>query len=296
MKNKILIDYFGGAHGHFLEYILNALEDDELLNQKPFNDDGTCRFRLYTPNSRRFHADHFSMLYYKNHIENTNDAESPGDCVAIVFEEDHSDWLLYVEVAVLRASHPSEPLGPVEELHIKELKEGTKYVGYNLFRNGVQRYGQTKSGIRQLFLDHFIRDPLNSPPYKIHQVPFLTHKNIIDFKFIWFYNYEQFIKGIEDLAKRFDLTLDGKHHIIKERHEEFIRLNRYATRNSFERCNEIFDNLNTEMSIDLNTIEEAYICKLIEQQTGVTLTKVDDEVFTSTNKLREFINEVSIRH
>jgi hypothetical protein len=284
VTDKVLIDYFGGAHGHFLEYILNAACDDALLNSSPFGEDGTCRYRLYTPNSRRFHADHFSFLYYKKFPERILETEGPGECIAIVFEGDYSDWLLYLEVAFHR--------GP-QSLN-ETVNFNSRMSGFSKLREHVLSNNKNPK-IRKNLADLFLSDPTKTP-YHEHQVPFLTHKHITNFKFSWFYDWQDFISGIELLAKQFDLTLSGKYDIIKERYSTFIELNPYANRNSFHCCNEILNRLDEDYPLHLNLIEEAYLCKMIERKTGVLIDTVDNSVFDTTKNLREFINEISIRY
>lgn len=293
MTNKVLIDYFGGAHGHFLEFMLNALEDKFLLDSYPFNQDGTCRNRIYEPYSRRFHADHFSTGYYKKFDDRTADAESTGDCIAISFEDDYSDWLLYLEVAFLRGRTPGSEIG-----HIDDIATNTKDK-FKSYPAMLALLGDkpTRASIRQFILEYFVRNPATSLYHTVHQVPFLKHKTIFDFKFSWFYNYHSFIDGLTDLANSFNLTLAGKKYRIYELHTEFLRLNKFAERRSLETCDNVLQYLQGKnMALSLNLIEEAYICKRVEELSGTRLEQVDDSVFSSTGNLEKFINEVSIRH
>jgi len=293
MINKVLIDYFGGSHGHFLEFTLNGLEDDRLLSSYPFNEDGTCRNRIYDPYSKRFHADHFSTGYYKKFIDRSADAEDDGDCIAITFADDYSDWLLYLEVAFLRGRRAGLEIGHIDDI-VNNTKD--KFKTYPVILN-LLGDNPTKSSIRRFILEYLVRNPENSLYHRVHQVPFLTHKRIHNFKFSWFYNYTNFITGLTELTKTFNLTLHGKERRIQELHTEFLRLNKFANRRSKEICDNILEYLQgDDISLSLNLIEEAYICKRIEELTGNKLTEVDDSVFTSTGNLKKFINEISIRH
>lgn len=293
MTNKVLIDYFGGSHGHFLEFILNGLEDDALLLTYPFNEDGTCRDRIYEPYSRRFHADHFSTGYYKKFADRTADAEDTGDCITITFEDDYSDWLLYLEVAFLRGQFPGQQIGDIEDI-TNNTKD--KFKSYPVILNLLDD-NPTRSSIRRFILESLVRNPENSLYHRVHQVPFLTHKRIHNFKFSWFYNYTDFIAGLTELTNTFNLTLHGKERRIYELHTEFLRLNKFADRRSKKICDNVMNSLQgDDLKLSLNLIEEAYICKRIEEHTGKKLTEVDDSIFTSTGNLKKFINEISIRH
>ena len=293
MTNKVLIDYFGGSHGHFLEFLLNSLEDNVLLSSYPFNSDGTCRTRIYEPYSKRFHADHFSTGYYKKFTDRTRDAEDGGSCIAIMFEDDYSDWLLYLEVAFLRAQFPGSQIGDIDDI-VNNTKD--KFKSYPIMLN-LLGDDPSKSSIRRFILESLVRNPENSLYHSVHQVPFLTHKQVHNFKFSWFYNYTDLIAGLTELSKLFNLTLVGKERRIQELHTEFLRLNKFANRRSKETCDNILEYLQgDDISLSLNLIEEAYICKRIEELTGNKLGEVDDSVFTSTGNLKKFINEISFRH
>lgn len=303
-SDKVLIDYFGGTHGHFLEFMLNAIDDPTgiLFETLPFNEDGTCRIRSYQPYTKRFHADHYSMEYIKKHTDRSKDANSSGLCIAIMFEPDFSDWLLYLQLLLLRSYSIENSPGGIDNL---EQNTYTKLKFFPKFREKLVRLSNgtfnkntpncDRKIIRKAFLDHFIRDPANSLAHQIHRVPALTHKTLIYFQFSWFYDYEKFLCGLKKIAEKTKLTLTGKEAKIKKMHDMFLTLNVYAKCNSYQMCNEIFNTLyETEKVLKLNIIEEAYICKLVEDLTKKEVGLVNDELFYSTVGIRELIDAVSV--
>lgn len=297
---KILIDYFGGAHGHFLEYILNSLDSDsdELLDSDPWSksDLGTCRHRIYEPWSLRFCADHYSTEYYKKFDNRIVDVDNAKDYIIISFQKDFSDWMLFLEVQFYRAHPWGTSPGLIEDIYIDTEKKLSKTNYYKNFldklkTNYKQRDGIEKWSLRMLFLDEFMRDPEKTPMFQLHVLPWFKEKNLYEFEFTSFYNTDSFMAKITEFSKIFNLLLnEDRVEKIKNKHKLFLSKNPYATRNSYERCKTILNGLDTDLEINnLNLLEESFLCKEIEKLTNTRFYSEENSFFSSTKEIRRYI-------
>jgi hypothetical protein len=298
---KVLIDFQGGTHGHFLESVLNGLdsESDELINDSPFrmSDHGTCRNKIYPPWSLRFCSDHFyETERLKKHQAMIDSAEH---CISIKLQPDHRDILLYLRVALARSLPPEWPQpGPFDQLHVDfyHKTSSTKMLGWRRYLDlaGIE-ISQQQPNIEICVLRNLLKDYILSfdGPLCKHfetRIPYYQNKTQHVFMFSWFYNPEQFLNGLAGLSAQFDLKFAQRKSRVQELHQEFLRLNGFANDRSYQRCQAVIDNLESKNKMpDLDVLDQAWILNQLELLSGKKISYNNNDFFTTPYELHQYI-------
>ena len=289
---KVLINYMPGAHGHFLEFILNTLDSDDVIPQ-PFDELGTSIYREYPHFSKRFCGDH----YYDGFILSTEKrhfVESSTECIYIDLQADKSDYMLFFEVQFHRAADKTyRNVGHIDDIHVD-----TFHKFNNRFRKDTLEYfRQYKPSLSEndpdcdawivrKWLSKLLREFDTS-----NRVPYFTDKNLIRFPFLNFYNEHNFSSSIKQLALRYDLKFEEKLDTVLYHYKTFIKKNAFAQRNSYERCQNILSDLDSGEPFEpINLMEQAYICNYIDDNVNMPYN-IGNDFFTRPIEIKSFIEK-----
>lgn len=298
--NKILIDFAGGMHGHFLESILNALDSDsdQLINDSPFrmSDRGTCRNKIYSPWSLRFCSDHYhETARLAKHQPMIDAAEH---CITINLESDYRDLVLYLRLIFGRALPPECPQpGSFSQMHINFYY---KMSGMQMLP--VRDYVSTRfGGLREDAPDidiHVLRSTLmhlmseNSIIMSTlkTKVPFYRDKTQHVFMLSWFYDQEKFIRELSNLASKFSIDMGTREQRVRELHREFLSLNEFAKDSGYQRCQSVLDNLDSRDPMpELDVLDQAWILHRLQQLHNKKILYTDNEFFKTPYELNQYI-------
>jgi hypothetical protein len=193
----IYIDFFGGLHGHFLEYSINAL-DDSVKQFDPFSEFGTS------------HKPFPKLIAKANHFS-SYDIPVSGHVISIVADE--KDCLIVNLLNLGRGGDCNFNLDQFE-LNLGTALRNTPY--YRGFRNSLLNYGididQTDSvprGVLRESIKYNFADPkANSLMQHVYNMKHL--KAGLNIHFRSFYGIDTYIETLEQIVSQFDLpyTID----------------------------------------------------------------------------------------
>jgi hypothetical protein len=299
--NKILIDFQGGTHGHFLESILNGLDSDsdDLINDSPFrmSDRGTCRNKIYSPWSLRFCADHFfDHDRLKKHQSMIDAAEH---CITIKFQPDYRDIMHYLRVVFDRGLPPDLPQpGTFDQLY-KNFYYKTSSKEFLHLRNWViaagSKISQSNPDIEIHILRNVLVQKMLAPTGDFltsvrNRIPFYQEKIQHVFMFSWFYDQAKFMDGISDLSRTFNFKFQQRRHRVCELHQQFLSMNKFANDSSYQKCQWILDHLESKEPMpELDILEQAWILSRLETLSGQKIIYNQDDFFKTPYELYQYI-------
>ena len=317
---QVLLDFLGGSHGHFLEFILNGLDeqDDKLLFKNPFSIDGSAR------NNGLYAHDHFFIgekRFVAGHYTSIGAVYSaPGideKAITITVDDTEESYFNWVKIRLTRAWMPECSPGPLHELHdntygklilipqairnaheFPDLLDQAVTLMRNLFLSinnsmgnsiNIDNPSTNKWRIRNYFKQRYFSDEGKSNSLKIDTKQLAS--KVINFKFSYFYDTDNFTMHITRLAEEFNLKMSASRiSRIKELHDIFLNKNQLLKYDGFELCNSIIKNIESTDSIPyLELIEEAYVLSLIDRLIGKDTEYNIDEFFKTPADIAEYI-------
>lgn len=297
----IHIDFQGGAHGNFLEFVCNVAANVE-AEGLPFDSMGASHTKKYR-SPKVFFAGHYSF-------DNT---PMSGNCV-ISIKIDINDLLPLSQVSLLRAGNYGYDNDQLEidtyhKLKIPQYKwvldilvngffKGQIEKSYNLVKDpswppvtSMHDFKKLPEHIRNECIEvhhlellelneehpdcprHILReffkigfdDPVNHGFMTQQQsVSYQNHMRVFEFPFNAFYSTEKFLNQIDLIEQWSSITFTNREK-IKEIHREFLARQPY--KDSKIKCDQIVKQLiqnNIELP-RLNLIEEAYVNSELER-------------------------------
>lgn len=250
MQKKI--DYYPGAHGHFLELMLVLSTEPEMIDlaQPIFNEKGACHVK----NQPRFHpcySPKFRCNHYSWSTEHSIDRLQPDDLVVEIQVADEHKMTVIINEN-LRAD--------IKPLDVDDPEIGTleKYNGRqsrdSLISALVQQYGVRQNYPRSFFRTYYFtcyNANLNGFQHRGRKQIF-PHRS--------FFSYQQLCFHLEMICDFFHFQY--KKHAHAERiWNDFIMLNQGLSRT--RRCEQILLDLERGQTVDLSCLgvaEEAWIC------------------------------------
>jgi hypothetical protein len=245
------IDFFGGLHGNFLEFIINTFvfEQKYNLSEKLFTGTGACHNKNNNKDymkSRQIVANHYSY----NNIPFGSDDK----VIRIVCE--NNNMLIAITNSFLRAGDQEFDLDNLEIGTVAKLKNMPKAQFFlaTLVDNFGHQENYNRSALRNYFYSMFA-DPVLGLDNFIH---FNPAECIYNFPFTAFFDMGQFYKELNQIGKFLNFNFYPTIELGKI-HEEFISLNQGYT--SDTKCRQILANVlnNIDQAITLNIIEEAWL-------------------------------------
>lgn len=226
----VWLDYHGGTHGSFLEYVGNVyIMGTPKVVGPVFNQHGACH-QIDEPGEP--YRDHRQICRGHWWWENYKRVELTHPIIRITFDDGNKDHQYMLQVnRWFRAGNMTF------EDRLKNLPEETK---------------NSKRELRKFFYDRIVN---NSDSHGFQPLPY---NRIFEFKFAWFYEWHLFSQGLRDMAKFLDQDIRVDRELY-ELWKEFMNLNQ--GHRSFSRCNDILrDMYHTESRpIVLDTWEEAWM-------------------------------------
>jgi hypothetical protein len=298
----IAIDFQGGAHGNFLEFVCNIMADVK-VGGLPFNANGASHNTVYlTPTL--FCANHFSL----------NNIKLPGTHV-IAIKIAINDLLPLHQISLLRAGDygydndkleidtynklnnvnyrwvldnilssffanqikssydaVKDPLWPAisnindfENLPVHIKKECVEVHKLQLLELSASRPNCSRHILREFFQIGFNKPENHGFIVQQHKMCYDKKINVYNFPFSAFYNTQEFLNQIELIAAWAKIKYNTQKEIA-ELHKLFLAKQPY--KDSKNKCDQIIKNVieNNMMNMPkINLMEEAYVNAMLEK-------------------------------
>lgn len=275
----IYIDYFGGLHGHFLEYSINAL-DDSVKQFDPFSEFGTS------------HKPFPKLIAKANHFSSYNIPVS-GHIISIVADE--KDCLIVNLLNLGRGGDCNFDLDKFE-LNLGTALRNTPY--YQGFRDSLLHYGidldQTDSvprGVLRESIKYNFADPkTNSLMQHVYHMKHL--KAGLNIHFRSFYGIDTYIETLEQIVREFDLpyTIDKVWYsqLLLRFREKVIQIDQEQDSLDVLQC--VIDRKNRP--IKFNIVQEAYLNAELEKLYGIEMPFDQEQYFVDTNDINKHLKRL----
>ena len=275
----IYIDFFGGTHGHFLEYSINAL-DDSVKQITPFTKFGTSHANY---DKKIAVANHFS--FYDIKIDYTNNH-------IITITATPEDCLLVNLLCFSRAGDYGFDLYNLE----KELSTKMRATGFFPgFRKSLLQYNidiaenQTVSrGVLRESLKYNFADPRkNSLMQEIQKQYHTAVSKIVYFRD--FYDVSQYLAMIKSVVKDFDLPYNVDTAWYTNLWQQFIEKNTVI--NDEQNAVDIFQSVidKVDCTVYLNLVQEAWLNAMLENKFGKEMPFHMEKYFSTTNEINQYL-------
>ena len=296
MKPLIEIDFQGGTHGNFLDYVLNDCLSEQTIPM-PFTDIGTSH--ACSLNYKRYHqfvqSNHFNLESNPFTLDNI-----------IVIEVDENVNLLSLQsMTFYRAG--DKKLTEDELINntynaLTKIDEGCSSFNYisllkNLCRSYNLELSETTPRCPRHILREFFKFQFKDPTVSEFVGPRIewiknlknTGKKIYVFPMSSFYDYEKFNNEISKIEEFFDLNFIKRQY--KHAHEKFMQGLTY-----FLNLNVLPDKIisavqeKTELEFgNLTFLQESYINGNLERIYGKEMPFLQEDYFTNTKEIIEYL-------
>jgi len=286
--NKILIDFVAGAHGHFLEVLLNKFFHTAVVDFSPFTTLGTSHVATDEYNkSKVFHARHWFERY-------PEELKTANKIISINFSQDQ--LLLFSSLSLLRAKD--------QQIANNDLEHDT----YNKLNNKFYRdtldqillsypfltANETNSDIPRYVLREFykfgFKDPeINGYWVKQQRMQYPETADVFYFNLGCFYNQTLLVDRLKQLeafvGKKFDFS-DEFYHM----HQQFLNRVQYLT--CQDQCNQIITAITNGQDCEIPSLtlfQESYINAELEHVYKKEMPFYQPEYFTNTKDVLHYI-------
>ena len=292
---RILIDFQGGTHGNFLEFLLNQFYYS-IEWEDPFTDLGTSHKKIYNLHTVKFFAGHFTSSKVSKVSENI--FLSSNNIILITIEP--QDLLLVMSVSLLRAgdTNISDDL-----LEIDTFNKLDRYIFYKSMLNRMitsynLKCNKENPNIPRYILREFFKFGFRTPEIngfiktQNNSLTQLHGKNVYFMPFASFYNYDTLFEQLNKIYNYFQLDVIVDKLILKNLHTKFF--NKIPYTNITNICNQVIDAVDTKQIIDipkLSMLQESYINSQIEKKYNIEMPFVQQEYFKNTEDIIQYIRE-----
>lgn len=287
MEN-IQIDYVNGTHGSFLMHVINNLANDTCISP----------FVKYQAGAAHKIIPYENRIASRNHYSVLNNQDALTNVVRIDMEDD--DILMVIELLMHRWSHfnPDElDTNTFYKFNRSQYKIPLMRI-YN--RYGIEQKTDVPRHILREYFKHtldpnFYNDSLGESLCKLllRQQTMLDYSeldiNYLDFKFKWFYNYDDFKQGIILIKDFFKLDFVINEDTLTKLHSQFLENNPAIGMNDVYK---IFDQVKNNVAVEipkLKLLQEAWLNLQIENLTNKNMFTVN--YFTNTTEIYEHLNK-----
>jgi len=276
----IYIDFFGGLHGNFLCYAVNAL-DDQVKKQNPFTQFGTSHVPYNKPLAQ---SGHYSLL----------DQPIAGTDI-IALTADPRDCLLVNLLAYSRSADYKFDLKNFNVNFYDQIKD-TKFsdmidkidhsYGLDLARTNSLPRGTLREYLKFGFIDYNQNGMIQEIVRQQYTVPVFE----VDFKKL--YQFNSFLDTIENINRHFDLgyTVDsGWYHTLWQQFIVKIDAIKWD-----QDCHTVLDAVENQrpMQIDFNIVQEAWLNARLEVLYNVEMPFLQEQYFANTQEIIRYIHEI----
>jgi hypothetical protein len=291
----IHIDFQGGAHGNYLEFVCNKIAGVTIGT--PFNVHGASHAKIYTGN-RVFYADHYSFwpkpLVFNKVIDIHIDIDDllqlqqisllrAGDCgydnnqleinTYNKLNNRHYKWILenivqnfftdQIQNSYNSVKDPGWPmvttLDEFNNLPTEIKQECLEQHKLELLELSPERPDCPRSILQEFFQIGFLYPEQHGFIIRQQQAKYDLTKQVYQWPFGCFYNMTAFLQEIKKVAEWAEISYTCQND-IEELHNEFLQRQPY--KNSKVRCNTIIKEIQSGKPPNLdniNLVEEAYI-------------------------------------
>ena len=250
------IDFFGGAHGNFLELVINHAIDQNSydISKMQFNEQGACHNKDYN--------DSYVPITTSRHYSHNGYQFQDNDWV-IRITPTQSDLLILVTNSYLRAGN--QPLD-IMNLQHDTFAKMSRFPKLDMFlKTLISNHGVASSYPRQI-LRHYFESMFAVPECGLELFTnWMPAKHQHTFNFSSFFSIGSFFKELQEISKFVNLKFYPSQQLI-ELYDMFLEKNQGW--HSHLKCNKIIDAIvrKKSMSIEnLNIVEEAWISYQISQ-------------------------------
>jgi len=277
----IYIDFFGGTHGNFLDYSINAL-DDTVKKITPFNQVGASHNLYRKPLAL---AQHFS--FYNIPVPNIK------KLISITVDLD--DCLL---VNLLNFSRAGDHNLNWYDIEIDFAKKVSGTVWFDGFHQSLMNYGidiskgdiVPRSNLRESLKYNFIDPDKNSLMMEIKKQKYLESSFLFPLK--TFYCVDLYLNKLQEIVDHFQLPYTIDQDWYSNLWHTFISKN--VVVDQVKQSTQVLDAVKscTPMHIPLMTIaQEAWLDAQLENQFHKEMPADNDQWFTNTEDILKFLKQ-----
>lgn len=275
----IYIDFFGGTHGNFLDYSINAL-DDAVKKTIPFNQLGASHNRYAKPLAV---AEHFS--FYQILVPDVQ------NMISIVVDLD--DCLL---VNLLNFNRGGDYNLDWYNIEVDFAQKVLGTVWFDGFYQSLLHYGidisqgdaVTRSVLRESLKYNFVDPTKNSLMAAVAQQKYLENSLLVPLK--TFYCVELYLNKIQEIVEHFRLPYTVDQEWYRNLWHTFISKN--TVPDQVKQAVKILDavkNFTPMTWPKLNILQEAWLNAQLENQFGKEMPANNNHWFTNTNDILTFL-------
>jgi hypothetical protein len=275
----IYIDFYGGLHGHFLEYSINAL-DDEVKKSSPFTTFGTSHKKFPKP------------LATANHYSSYN-IPIKGDIISITATE--QDCLIVNLLNMSRSGDYNFNLYAFEKNLGPTLRNTPFYHG---FRESLLHYGidldvtdsVPRGTLRESLKFNFLDPIKNSFMQNVYNMKYVNCGMNVYFRSL--YNTQEYISMLHQVVECFKLPYKIDEIWFSTLLESFLKkLDCVETeRDSLETLHCVIDL--TNKPIEFNIVQEAWLNAELENRFGIEMPFAQEQYFTDANSINRYLQRL----
>lgn len=285
---QILIDFQGGTHGNFLEFLLNKFYYRTDWNS-PFTLYGTSHVKHYDNLETRFYANHFTKTdYWKRDLEifyrNNN-------VILITVEPD--DLLLLQCVSLLRSGDYNIEQDQLEVDTYNKLNNRSYHSmleniqkSYNIVIT-AEEPNVSRHILREFFKWGFKTPEVNGFIQTMAEARNqLVDKNVYEMPFSAFYNLTQLKNHLTNIDKYFKIDLCIVESEVDRLHAGFLSKIPYL--NVKKQCDEIVQAIVDRQFVDipkLSLMQESYVSARVEVLLNKKMPFIVDTYYTNTREI-----------
>jgi len=277
----IYIDFFGGLHGHFLEYTINSL-NPEIKNFNPFTRYGTSH-NFYPKSIAK--CEHFS----------TDNLVIPNPDNVIQITVTPSDCLLINLLSFSRAGDHRLDLYHLEKNFAKTIRPTPYYAGFqeSLLNYGIDLDNDDKvqrSILRESLKFNFIIPEQNSLYCMAKKISNGPHS--LDVWVREMYNLVTYLNLIDRIIMRFNLPYQVDVPWYSQLWKNFINQNSVITDEIY--VNQVLTAIKnkTNIPIALNIIQEAWLDAQLENLYNIEMPPEQDQYFKTTDDINYYLKRL----
>ena len=277
----IYIDFFGGLHGHFLEYTINSLSD-QVRTIDPFTHLGTSHNCQLTPLAT---CGHFSC----------HDINIPDTTNVIQIQVNPTDCLLVNLLCFNRAGDYNFDLYDFEKDFAKVIRPTSFYHG---FRQSLLNYGLDiannievpRSVLRESLKFNF-KIPENNSLYQM-ATKFYNVPNPLRVYVRTLYNLDSYLKLVESIIQRYNLDYQMDISWYSELWSKFMSKNR--TLDMEQHSYTILQAVESkkQVPVKLNIIQESWLDAQLENLYNIEMPTEQNKYFTSTDDINKYLGRL----
>jgi len=281
------IDFVGGTHGNFLEFILNLCLTNKKLGM-PFTQIGTSHKKSYVEKAQSVHSDHYM----------TEKIPFKGNNI-IVIEIDKKVNLLNLQSIILYRAGDRKI--ETHDLHIKTFHKLNIKMYKSLLQNLCKSYNVNLSELEpncprhilREFFKHAYRDnslfgPTDGQEEFINSL-IKEGKKLYRFPVSSFYNYENFDREIKNIQQFYNFNF--LNYEYKEEHREFLHyLEYFLSLNILP--DKIINAVEHELDLEfdnLTILQESYINGNLERIFNKEMPFLQEKYFINTRQIIDYL-------